>query len=356
LSDAEVVANSQQVVTPAMLPDFRQVFDASPRPLLLIAADARLTMVAVNQAHASASGTTPEALTGRGVLEVFPPNPPPEVAAFMQAIRASLTRVIETAQADQMATGLMSFPARDGVVERYVTASNTPILGGDGRVTHILTSVVDVTGEVLGRRSEEARTLLMHEVNHRARNALTVVQSFVRLTRAETLDDFRRILDGRVDALARAQTSLAARRWEGASLSDVLEAELSAMSATGRYRLSGPRVLLGPEHVQAMSMAIHELATNAGKYGALSTDGGTLSVTWTRQEGGPLRLVWLENGPAITPPSRQGFGSRLIGRLARQLGGDIAFDWRPFGLCAEMNLDLGRASEATRPAVAEARA
>ena len=200
---------------------------------------------------------------------------------------------------------------------------------------------------MLERKSEEARTLLMHEVDHRARNALTVVQSFVRLTRAETLDDFRRIVDGRVEALARAQTSLAARRWEGASLGDVLEAELSAMSATGRYSLSGPRVVLGAEHVQAMSMAIHELATNAGKYGALSTGAGTLSVSWSRDEAGRLRLVWLEGGgPPITAPSRAGFGSRLIGQLARQLGGDIAYDWRPAGLRAEMNLDLGRAASA----------
>ncbi|WP_293679445.1 HWE histidine kinase domain-containing protein [uncultured Phenylobacterium sp.] len=356
MSDTEGVANPQQGVSRAMLPDFREVFEVSPRPLLLIAADDRLTMVAVNKAHAAAFGTTQEALTGRGILEVFPPDPSPDIAAFIEAIRTSLRRVIETRQPDQMGTRRTPLRGSDGrPVERYVTATNAPILGPDGVVTHVVIAVLDVTGEVLERRSEEARTLLMREVDHRARNALTVVQSFVRLTRAESMDEFRRIMDGRVAALARAQTSLAARRWEGAGLGDVIEAELSAMSATGRFSVTGPRVVLGPERVQAMSMAIHELATNAGKYGALSTGGGTLSVNWTRDAGGRLNLVWLEDGgPAVIAPSRQGFGSRLIGRLARQLGGDIVYEWRPSGLRAEMNLDLGRGPMGAPPAESDA--
>lgn len=351
VSEAETLANSRQAVTAGMLPDFREVFDASPRPQLIIAADARWTMVAVNEAHATAFGTTPQALTGWGVLEVFPADPAPDVAAFVEAIRTSLERVVETCRPDQMSTRAYAIQTEDGrSVERYWSATNSPVLGPDGRVTHIISAIQDVTGEIFERRSEEARKLLMREVDHRARNALAVVQSFVRLTRADTLEDFRSIVDGRVEALARAQTSLAARRWEGASLRDVIEAELSAMSATGRYHLEGPRVLLEPGHVQAMSMAIHELATNAGKYGALSTTSGALSVAWRHDGPGRLTLVWLEEGgPAITAPSRQGFGSRLITQLARQMGGDVAFDWRPTGLRAEMNLDLAHATEATPP-------
>ncbi|HEX4710090.1 HWE histidine kinase domain-containing protein [Phenylobacterium sp.] len=335
---------STAILRPPGPPDFRAVFDASPRPLLLIAADPpKFTMLAVNPAHAGAFGTTPEALQGWGVLEVFAPDPPPAVAEFVEAVRTSLEAVIATRAPDQMGVRAYGVPASDGGTdERYWSATNSPILGADGQVTHILSAVQDVTGEVLERRSEDARRLLMREVDHRARNALTVVQSFVRLTTAPSLEDYRRVVDGRVEALARAQTSLAARRWEGASLHDVVEGELAAMSQPGQYSVSGHHLLLRADAVQAMSMVIHELATNASKYGALSTEDGTLSVGWDKSPAGGLTLIWSEaGGPAVEPPTREGFGSRLISQLTRQMGGDIAYAWRAEGLRAEINLPLG---------------
>lgn len=324
--------------------DFRAVFDASPRPLLLIAADPpKFTMLAVNAAHALAFQTTPQTLQGWGVLEVFPADAPPVVAEFVDAVRTSLEAVIATRTWNQMAPRAYAVQTPDGGSdERYWSAINSPIIGPDGQVTHIVSAVQDVTGEVMERRSEEARKLLMREVDHRARNALTVVQSFVRLTTADNLESFRRVVDGRVEALARAQTSLAARRWEGASLGEVIEGELASLSQPGKYSLSGPQVLLQAEHVQAMSMAIHELATNASKYGALSTEGGRLAIAWTTEPGGKLSLVWSETGgPKVPAPSREGFGSRLISQLTRQVGGEIAYDWRPQGLRVELTLSLG---------------
>jgi two-component sensor histidine kinase len=324
-----------------MAADFRAVFDAAPRPLLLMAADApRFTMLAINPAHAQAFATTPEALQGWGVLEVFGAERDPAIAAFAEAIRTSLERVMATRAPDNMAVRPYAVSAPDGTsLERYWTATNSPVLGPDGQITHIVSAVQDVTGEELERRGDEARNLLMREVDHRARNALTVVQSFVRLTTAQDLEEFRRVLDGRVEALARAQTSLAARRWEGASLREVIEAELASLWDARRYSLSGPNVLLQAEHVQAMSMAIHELATNASKYGALSTDAGTLTIAWTHDAAGALDLVWSEEGgPPVTAPARAGFGSRLISQLARQLGGEVIHDWRPEGLRTELRL------------------
>ena len=323
--------------------DFRAVFDASPRPLLLIAADPpKYTMLAVNAAHASAFGTTPDALEGWGVLEVFPPDPAPDVAAFVEAVRTSLEAVIATKATHHMAIRAYAVQFAGGQPdERYWSATNSPVLGADGQVIHIVSAVQDVTGEVRERRSEEARALLMREVDHRARNALTVVQSFVRLTTAASLEDFRRVVDGRVEALARAQTSLAARRWEGASLRDVIEGELASMSQPGKYSLSGEPILLQAEHVQAMNMVVHELATNASKYGALSTAHGTLAIAWAKTAHGGLSLVWSEEGgPRVERPAREGFGSRLISQLARQLGGDIAYHWRPEGLRADLTLPL----------------
>jgi two-component sensor histidine kinase len=309
--------------------------------MLLIAADPpKYTMVAANEAHARAFGTTPAALEGRGVLEVFPADPPPQVAQFMAAIRRSLDAVVASGQPDQMGVRPYMAQWRDGeAVERFATAVNSPIKDGAGRVTHILSASQDVTGEVHERRSEEARRLLMREVDHRARNALTVVQSFVRLTEAADLASFRENLSGRVEALARAQTSLAARRWEGADLKELIGAELAAISATGRYRLEGPPVTLKPHHVQSMSMAIHELATNAAKYGALSTAAGGVEVSWSRTGQRGLVLSWTERaGPPVVPPRKLGFGARLIAELARQLHGDVRYDWRCEGLRVEIDL------------------
>jgi two-component sensor histidine kinase len=300
-------------------------------------------MLAANAAHAKAFGTTPEALEGWGVLEVFGAGLRPEVAAFVEAVRTSLERVAATRAPDQMAVRPYSVGGKEGgLEERYWSATNTPILGPDGTLTHILSAAQDVTGEVLERRSETARNLLMREVDHRARNVLTVVQSFVRLTTADKLEDFRRVLDGRVEALARVQTSLASRKWEGAPLREVVEGELASLCEPDKYNLSGPELLLPPGQVQAVSMAIHELATNAMKYGCLSVADGALAVAWALDADGRVTLAWEEaSGLGIREPQRQGFGARLISQLARQLGGHIAYDWRACGLRAELRFPLG---------------
>jgi two-component sensor histidine kinase len=329
-----------------MTPDFRAVFEASPQPLLLVAADPpRFTMLAVNAAHALAFATTPAALTGWGVLEVFGADPEPEAAEFRDAIRASFESVLATKSANQMAVRPYAVQTADGVVaERYWSAINAPMLGEGGAVTHIVSAVQDVTGEVLERRSEEARSLLMREVDHRARNALTIVQSMVRLTTAGSLDEFRDVLDGRVATLARAQTSLAARRWEGAWLSEVIEAELSSLTERERYSVAGPQVLLPAEHVQAVSMVVHELATNAAKYGSLGVPAGTLSISWKRENAGHLLVTWLECGlEGLETPQKRGFGAHLISQLSLQLGGPVAYDWLPTGLKAEFKISLGKA-------------
>ena len=318
------------------LADFRAVFEASPRPLLLLAADRpRFTMLAVNGAHARAFATTPEGLEGHGVFEVFPAEPTETAAAFIEAIRTSLERVVATGAVDQMPIRLYAVATADGrSSDRYWSATNSPIHGPDGSVTHIVSAVQDVTGEVKERRSEDARRLLMREVDHRARNALTVVQSLVKLTQADDLEEFKSVVLGRIEALARAQTSLARRKWEGAILHQVVADELAALTAPEKYEISGPHVTLPAQQVQAMSMALHELATNASKYGAFKTEAGRVSVSWTTH-GRDLVLVWTElGGPPVAPPTKLGFGSRLLESLAQQLGGKVERQWRREGLRA----------------------
>jgi two-component sensor histidine kinase len=335
----------------ASRPDFGAVFEASPSPMLLMAADApRYTMVAVNRAHAAAFRTTPDALEGRGLFEVFPDPPDPVTAVFLDTIRRSLERVMAGGEPDEMPVQPYAVVGADGAPEeRFWGAAQTPVFGPAGRLTHILSSVRDVTAEVKERQATEARALLMREVDHRARNALTVVQSIVRLTEAETVPAFKSVVQGRVEALARAQTSLARRKWEGAHLRDVIEAELAALAFPGAWQVSGPPTLLPPEQVQSMSMVLHELATNAAKYGALSPPIGQLLVRWY-VDGDDLVLQWMESGVLnlTGPPTEEGFGSRLV-RLTveRQLNGTIAQAWGLDGLAVRLRVPLASLSGET---------
>ena len=323
--------------------DFATVFAASPSPMLLIAADApRFTMVAVNQAHAGAFRTTPEALVGFGLFEVFPADPDPVTAAFVETIRGSLNRALASGRPDEMPVQPYAVVGADGAPEeRYWGATQTPVFGARRKISHILSTVRDVTAEVKERQATEVRALLMREVDHRARNALTVVQSIVRLTEAPSIAAFKQVVQGRVEALARAQTSLARRKWEGALLEDVVKAELAALAFPGACRISGPPALLPPEQVQSMSMVLHELATNAVKYGALSTPDGLVTVSWQKEATDRLVLAWCEEGgPPPATRRKGGVGARLIRRLTRQLGGEARHDWRPQGLRLELTVAL----------------
>jgi two-component sensor histidine kinase len=328
---------------------FRAAFESSPRPLLLIAADQpRFTMVAANPAHARIFRTTPQALEGHGIFEVFPAEPAPGVVRFMAAIRTSLEAVLATGRLHQMATARLNLVSPTGEpIERYWTASNSPILDAHGAVTHIVSATQDVTGEVQERRSEQARTLLMREVDHRARNALMLVQSLARLSTATSLEEFRSILEGRISSLARAQTSLAARRWEGAIVGDIVVEALAAVSSPERYSIEGPRLTLPANDVQSLSMVIHELATNAVKYGSLSQQEGRLTICWERLPGRTVRMEWREDSPArIEPPSATAFGARLIAQLMGQLKGTIDYDWRAEGLVAVLSFPLSASEPA----------
>ncbi len=205
--------------------------------------------------------------------------------------------------------------------------------------------VMDITDR---RAAEERSALLMREVDHRAKNALAVVQAALRLTRAEDTPSYVRAVEGRVAALARAHSMLAQRRWTGAELQPLLEGELGpyvagADTTAPRVMLSGPQVLLDPKAAQPLAMALHELASNAVEHGALSVPEGRLLVAWQVDPNGPwLQLTWQElGGPVVVPPSRAGFGGRVVdGTLRGQLGGSISRRWLAGGLVCEIRLPL----------------
>ena len=211
---------------------------------------------------------------------------------------------------------------------------------------------VDITDR---KRAEERQVLLAREVDHRAKNTLAVVLSVLRLTRAPTTKDFIATVEGRIHALAATHNLLSATRWEGAELGKIVEEEMAPYHANHRQRVitGGPAVVLLPATAQAVALALHELATNAAKYGALSTETGTLGVTW-RAEGDALVLDWTETGgPATAEPARLGFGLTIVrSSIEAQFRGGVSYEWRREGL--RCTLSIPAAQIAAPPAAAEA--
>ncbi|WP_162306055.1 HWE histidine kinase domain-containing protein [Oleisolibacter albus] len=217
--------------------------------------------------------------------------------------------------------------------------------------------VIGVNRDITAAKEAEARQrLLMREVDHRAKNALTVVQALVRVTRADSPAAFAEAVEGRVAALARTHILLARNRWEGVALHDLVRDEIAPYADTDRVHLSGPELEVEPDSTQAIGMIMHELATNAAKYGALSCVDGRVSVSWhLDRTAGLLRLEWLESGgPPVHPPTHLGFGSLLIETNAQtQLSGRARMDWRLTGLVCILDLPADRVS-GRRTSAAEA--
>ncbi|GAA0605971.1 hypothetical protein GCM10009416_49180 [Craurococcus roseus] len=215
------------------------------------------------------------------------------------------------------------------------------------------------------REAEALQALLAREADHRAKNVFAVVQSVLRLTPKGDAAAYALAVEGRVAALARAHALLADGAWAGADLRTVAERELApyaggGLSADGSAAasLEGPPVPLAAAAVQPLAVVLHELATNAAKYGALSRPEGRVRLSWrVDEDAGLLVLRWAESGgPAISgPPARRGFGSKVIDATARgQLGGTVAFGWGVEGLRADIAFPLGRALAAAAPHAAKA--
>jgi PAS domain S-box-containing protein len=226
---------------------------------------------------------------------------------------------------------------------RHYRSVKSPLRDSEGRII----GLVGVTSDVTTRRqAEERERLLAREVDHRAKNLLAVVQSIVQLTRAEDIRGFTRSLSGRIQSLARAHSLLAASRWEGADLQQLMTEELAPFAArgSGRVSISGPAIKLRPEAAQALALVIHELATNAAKYGALSGEAGQVEIEWAMAAGSEaprLCIRWRERGgPAVAgAPTRRGFGSTVMqASVERQLKGKVRLEWEPGGLRCELAL------------------
>ena len=202
-----------------------------------------------------------------------------------------------------------------------------------GRVVRINGVTIDITDR---KEADERQVLLAREVDHRARNALAVIQSIIRLTRAKSVEEYVQALEGRIKALARAHTLLSDSRWRGADLATLVGEELAPYRASDKIQYNGPDISLQPATAQGLALALHELATNAAKHGALSSPAGKVSLEWAL-DSDALILRWSEEGgPRIFEPSSRSFGLKVIvASIEQQLGGKAAFDWNPEGLrCA----------------------
>jgi PAS domain S-box-containing protein len=220
--------------------------------------------------------------------------------------------------------------------------------GKDGPVaTRYVGAIQDITAR---KADEERMRLLAREVDHRANNLLTVVQGTVALSQAADAPGLKTVITGRVNALARAHQLLAKARWEGADLRRLVEEELLPFSLgdEARVHVSGSPIALAPAAAQAVAMALHELATNAAKYGALSMPEGRVDVQWSCDPLGALTLCWREaGGPRVSKPRTRGLGTTLLARaLSGPIGGETRLDWRPEGLVCELVLPMPQQSTA----------
>jgi PAS domain S-box-containing protein len=208
---------------------------------------------------------------------------------------------------------------------------------GAGNIIGAVNCFQDITER---KRAEEYERILSREVDHRAKNLLALLQATVHLTQADTVKEFKAAIEGLLRAISNAHTLLAESRWAGAKLHSLITEELAPydLEGTGRADIIGPDLILQPQLAQAIAMVLHELTTNAIKYGALSIPSGRLRVEWSRGET-HLVIRWSENdGPPVKPPRRQGFGTRVVDQVIRALKGKLRFEWDPEGVACEITI------------------
>lgn len=270
--------------------------------------------------------TGPRDLVGKTLRDAVP-------EMVEQGIVAMLDEVFRTGEAfvgHAVPMGLERSPGK--FEQRYLDFVWQPLKSATGKVFAIFAQGVDVTER---HRAEQHQKLLVDELSHRAKNLLAIVQSVAQQTfkgaaPADTVSRF----EGRLGALAAAHSILTARRWDNAPIGQIIGDTIDPVFGDrSRIALKGPDLLLSPKTGVSLAMAVHELATNALKYGSLSQPGGTVAVTW-HCEDDRLRLEWREaGGPVIAEPTARGFGSRMIERgLAAELNGRVEMAFAPEGL------------------------
>jgi PAS domain S-box-containing protein len=219
-----------------------------------------------------------------------------------------------------------------------ISLTVSPVRDAQGTVIGASKIARDITER---KRSEAQITILAREAEHRAKN-LATVQATVQLSQSDTPEGLKRAIEGRIQALTNVHRLFVETRWAGADIQSLINDELApyAKDERKRVQIEGPRLVLEPMTAQAIAVTLHELATNAAKYGALSVPDGHVHVEWLHEPNGRLVLYWTEkDGPPANPPKRKGFGTRAMeGLIQGQLKGEITFDWAQPGLACKISL------------------
>jgi PAS domain S-box-containing protein len=301
---------------------FRIMADGAPAPVWVTTAEGLIEFV--NQAFADYAGATREELLGNGWAQLVHPDDRAEIVARREA-----------ASSGPAAYGWEAKFRRYDGEWRWLQARSSPRFDAEG----VFRGYVGIATDVTEMRLAEARQqLLINELNHRVKNTLATVQSLAeqssRLSRSK--DEFKVKFLARLMALSAAHSRLTQSSWDWTALASVIEDQLKLHGAGDRLRASGPALLVPPGTALSLSMALHELATNAAKYGALSGDSGEAVFDWaveSRASGEYVKLSWRETGgPPVEVPTEKGFGSRLLQMVGRELGGEGRLDFAPTGL------------------------
>ena len=293
--------------------NFEDVFAITPSPLLILNRD--LVIVYANAAYLTTTGCALSEIQDRYVFEAFPETED-RVSLFRSAFQQALDGTTNT-----LTTEPYAIPVDGGGMREVVwTCTHAPLRNADGEVEFVMQNALDITEK---HRSELENRVLIRELGHRVKNSLATMQAITRMSLIDTksIAEAREDLLARMHAMSEVQNLLVDRSWRG-------------------IHLDGPPAAVSAKQAQALSMALHELATNAAKYGALSNDDGTVHVTWTLsdKESGHLALTWREaGGPTVLEPTRKGFGTTMLTRiLAQEIKGEIAMDYRTDGLVCTM--------------------
>ena len=218
-----------------------------------------------------------------------------------------------------------------------VSLTVSPVKDAHGNIIGASKIARDITEH---KRDQEQIRILAREAEHRSKNILANVQAIINLSQSDTSERLKEVISGRIQAMANVHSLFVETRWIGAEISAIAKQEFAPYLQEGHHKrivMEGLQIVLEPTAAQAIAVVLHELATNAAKYGALSSAKGWIGLAWSRTEDGQLTLRWTElGGPRVNAPERKGFGSRLIEGTISPLGGKVHFDWRAEGLVCEI--------------------
>lgn len=333
---SDIQRNRPAVATPEGMSNWKELsafaFQRTRMPMVL--ADARLPdcpLILANDAFLTLTGYSAEDLVGRN-------------CRLLQGEGTSQTAVSQiraaVAQEREIIIEILNYK-KDGT-PFWNQLHLSPIYDDGGELAYYFASQSDVTEHRRIQELEEAERRLLLEVDHRTKNVLAIVDSVVRLSRADTPQTYAAAVQQRVQALSRTHVLLAANGWQEVDLKDIIQTQVDVFD-TGAIDIDGPPVPVPAPSAQPIGLALHELAANAAVHGALAHQQGRLTITWQQSDHG-LTLNWRETNAPITPPDtgkerRQGFGNVVLSAvIENQLGGRICRDWSDQGLALTMQL------------------